>query len=91
MDDRQLNSCPSTAEFMDYLNFLLYSHKKPISLDLEVAPGGSHIDIVGIADSPKHALSYSLLNGNKTSRLDPAKEAEMWYRLAYCSERRGKS
>lgn len=81
-DDRQLNSCPSTAEFLDYMKFLLYSHKDPIALDLEVAPGGSHIDIVGLADSPKHALSYNLLNGNRTPRLEPAKEAEMWYLLA---------
>lgn len=86
-DQRKLNAYPSTQEFIDYLKFLIYEHKEPVAIDLETT-ADEHIDIIGLADSPTHALSFSLLNANKTPRLTIQKEHEVWYLFARVLESR---
>jgi uracil-DNA glycosylase family 4 len=76
-DNRKLNAYPSRREFLDYLQWLYHDFDKPIALDVETVSPGSHIDILGIADSPNHALAFTFLS-NRKPRLDPAKELEVW-------------
>lgn len=64
-DGRTLNAFPTKAEFIDYLKYLYYNHKEPIALDIETTNPGCHIDIIGIAESPNHALSMQIMSGNK--------------------------
>lgn len=81
VDDRRLVSNPTRKEFLEYLDFLYYDHNEPIALDLEVANPGCHPDILGIADTPKHALSLSILN-NKQPRFSTSEELEIIQKLA---------
>lgn len=86
-DKRSLNAYPSTKEFMEFLDYLCYEHKAPIALDIETT-ADSHIDILGIADSPVHALSYNLFTGHKNPRLEPVEEQKLWYKLAMVLQKR---
>lgn len=86
-DNRALNAYPSAKEFIEYLKFLLFEFKDPVAVDLETTPG-AHIDIIGLADSPYHALSLSLLNGDKTPRFTTSTEHEIWYLFARILESR---
>jgi len=81
VDSRRLNAYPSRLEFLEYLKYLYFEHEAPIALDIETVMPGCHIDILGIADNPNHALSFTFLS-NKKPRLDPAKEREVWLWLA---------
>ena len=79
-DDRVLQSSTSKNEYLQYLEWLLNEHKEPIAVDIETASPGSHIDIMGIADSPKHAVSFEFLRGRKpVYSLDG--ELGVWQRL----------
>jgi uracil-DNA glycosylase family 4 len=81
VDKRVLNSSPSRREFMDFLHYLLYDHEDPITLDIETTQPGTHIDILGIAESPIHGMSFRFLSNRKpTMSFD--KELEMWKLLA---------
>jgi DNA polymerase-1 len=66
---------------LEYLRYLLHEHKSPIAVDIETTTD-SHIDIIGLADSPLHAVSYNFFSSNKQPRVDPRKELEIWYLLA---------
>ena len=81
-DRRSLNAHPSTMEWLDYLQYILRDHKGPIALDIETTgTAGAHIDILGIADSALHAVSYPVIqNGNP--RLSVSKEEHMWQLFA---------
>jgi len=80
-DNRVLNASPSRKEFLAYLQHLHYDHNLSIAVDIETAQPGSHIDIMGIADSPTHGMSYSFLRQRK-SVLSFDKELEVWQWLA---------
>lgn len=80
-DTRILNAHPSTNEFTEYLKYLLYEHKGLVAVDIETTTG-NHIDIIGLADSSNHAVSFSLLNGDRSPRLSTPKEMEVWYLIA---------
>jgi DNA polymerase-1 len=86
-DPRALNAYPSTRDFMQYLEYIIYDHKAPIALDIETT-SDSHIDIIGIADSPVHALSYNLFTGHKNPRLSSQEEAKFWYLISKALQRR---
>ena len=86
-DSRILNASPSRREFMDYLNYLLYEHQDPIALDIETVQPGAHIDILGIAESPLHGMSFRFINGRKpTMSFD--KELETWVLVAKVLEKK---
>jgi len=86
-DDRKLNSSPSRIEFIEFLKYLYFEHKDPIALDVETRNPGSHIDILGLADSPKHAMSMQMLSG-KNPKFEIQKELEIWQWVAkICNEK----
>ena len=79
-DDRVLQAGVSKHTFLDYLDWLLgYENRDggPISVDVETSSPGSHIDIIGIADSPKHAVSFEFLQQRKP-RYSLEAELEIW-------------
>ena len=79
-DDRVLQYSISKNEYLQYLEWLLNDHKEPIAVDIETASPGSHIDIMGIADSPKHAVAFELISGRKPI-YSPDSELEIWRSL----------
>ena len=86
-DNRILNAYPSTKDFIEFLNYLIYEHKSPVSIDIETT-ADAHIDILGIADSPYHAMSYNFFNSGKSPRLTPEEEAKLWYLFAKVVQKR---
>lgn len=79
-DDRVLQAGVSKHTFLEYLQWLLNDHQRLISVDIETASPGSHIDIIGIADSPKHAVSFEFLHQRKP-RYSLEAELEIWQPL----------
>lgn len=79
-DKRTLHSSPSYIEFMQYLDFLLQSPHDPIAVDIETSQPGTHISIIGIADSPTNAYSFRILNGHEPV-FPPDKEIALWKKL----------
>ena len=79
-DDRILQSSISKLEYLQYLEWLLNDHKEPIAVDIETASPGSHIDIMGIADSPKHAVAFEFIK-NRKPIYSPDGELEIWQSL----------
>jgi len=80
-DKRILETNISKQSYLEYLNFLLCAHKGPIAVDIETKSPGAHIDIIGIADSPYHAVSFEFLSG-KQPRYNLEEETEIWSTLA---------
>ena len=76
VDNRRLQSSPSHYEFIQYLEYLDKDHEGYIAVDIESTPG-AHIDIMGIADSPEHAMSIRILSGNKPI-FSEEKEFQLW-------------
>ena len=87
VDKRVLHASPSRREFMDYLDFLLHDHEDPIALDIETCQPNSHIDILGIADSPVHGMSFRFLS-NRKATMSFDKELEMWQKIAAVLDRK---
>lgn len=79
-DDRRLHAGCSYREFMDYMDWCM-EQEGPIALDIETTDPGCHIDILGIASSPKLAASFQVVK-NKRATLSPDKEALLWIKLA---------
>ena len=77
-DERPLKASPSKREFIDFLKHLEET-KQVIAVDIETT-ADAHIDIMGIADSPEHALSFSFLS-NKKPRYSIEEETEVWHHL----------
>lgn len=84
-DTRILQASPSKREFIQYLQWLTLEHKAPVAFDVETKSPGSHIDIIGFADSPDHAISFDFFNGRQP-KFSPAEEMEIWYWLAQAVE-----
>jgi len=79
-DDRTLITNISKLEYIEYLNYLLYEHKEAIAVDIETLQPGSHIDIMGIADSPTHGVAFELIKDRKAVYSEN-KELEIWQHL----------
>lgn len=79
-DDRVLQAGVSKRTFLEYLQWLYHEHTGPISVDIETSSPGAHIDIIGLADSPQHAMSFELLQQRK-SRYSLEGEMEIWQGL----------
>src|SRR5208337_3722344 len=79
-DTRILRSNPSKREFIQYLQWLTFDWKDPISLDIETK-ANCHIDILGLAHSPDNAISFEVLSGGKP-KYEPREELEIWYWIA---------
>ena len=77
VDNRRLVSNPSKREFCQYIQWLTFDYNGPICLDVETTDPGTHIDILGLGDSPDHALAFRLLS-NKTARFTADDELEIW-------------
>lgn len=89
IDRRVLSYTPSKKQFVDYCKYLLNDHKGPIAYDIENAVPTSHIDIIGIAESPLRGMSIEILR-NKEPRFSPSEETELWYWIArVLSEKQG--
>jgi len=80
VDDRVLITNMSKTEYINYLQYLLYDHKDPIAVDIETLQPGCHIHTLGIADSPKHAVSFEFIKG-RTPLYSEFKELEIWQYL----------
>lgn len=79
-DDRVLQYSISKHEYLQYLEWLLNDHKGAIAVDIETASPGSHIDIMGIADSPKHAVAFEFISARKP-KYSTDGELEIWQSL----------
>lgn len=77
VDRRKLYAQVSYNAFIDYVDSLADNPNNPIALDIETTDVGCHTDIIGIADSPYHAMSFQLIEGGHAV-LNPAKEAQLW-------------
>jgi len=76
-DKRSLEANVSRREFIEYLKFLYHDHNAPVAFDLETKSPGSHVDIIGLADSPNHAVSLDLFSGREP-RFSEGDELEIW-------------
>lgn len=65
-DPRRLHATVSFNEFISYLQALSKFDitSSPISCDIETSQPGSHIHIIGFADSPINAYSFEILHGH---------------------------
>jgi len=81
VDNRVLNCNFSRREYLDWLQHVYHNHQGPLSVDIETANPGCHIDIMGIADSPLHGVAYTILN-RREPKHSLEKEAEVWYWIA---------
>lgn len=79
-DDRTLIANPSYGEFRDFIKHATYEHDGPVAIDIETKNPGCHVDIIGIATTPKTAISYELVSN--APKLTTATEAEMWSLMA---------
>lgn len=79
-EKRTLHSSPSFLEFMQFLDYLLETPQDPIAVDIETAQPGSHISIMGIANSSTNAYSLQLLHGH-SSVFPREKESLFWRKL----------
>lgn len=85
-DIRELIINPTPQHFIDYCDYLIHKHTGPIALDIETRPG-SHIDIIGLADSANRAMSINFLDGN-IARFQPETEVMLWDKLSeVCNEK----
>jgi len=76
-DNRKLNCTSTKLEYIGYLKWLLKEHKGPIAVDIETTQPGSHIDIMGIADSPTHAVAFEFIHSRKP-KYSLEDELEIW-------------
>jgi DNA polymerase len=81
-DNRVLEYNKSVPEMLAYYDYLLNDHEGPIALDVETMSPGAHIDILGIADSPLHAMSVNFMIDKSTPRYEPLLEAKLWSKLS---------
>lgn len=81
VDNRRLIANPSKREFTEYLNFLIHDHKDPVVVDLETTSPGCHIEIIGFADSPSHAMGFRMLQ-NRKPRFTKEDELSLWQLIA---------
>lgn len=79
-DQRRLHSSPSYSEFIQYL-LHLQNERKPIAVDIETCQPGSHIHIMGIADSHNSAYSFEILKGH-APLYSSDMEARLWLELS---------
>jgi len=80
-DNRRLVASAPKKVFLDYLDFLIHDHKKAVVVDIETVQPGTHIEELGLADSPDHAVSFKFLSG-RNPKLHPDDELEVWQKLA---------
>lgn len=64
-DKRSLIFNLGVNAYLEYLDYLLHEHVGNIAVDIEVRNPGSHLEIIGIADTKDHAVSFNLLNANR--------------------------
>ena len=86
VDKRTLIVHPTVSEALGYYDYLLNEHKGPIALDVETMSPGSHIDILGIADSSVHALSVNFMLNRMAPRYDLNIETKLWSKLTQVIE-----
>ena len=68
-DPRRLHATVSFSEFLSYITEMSSSDitASPLAIDIETCQPGSHIHIIGIADSPVRAYSFEILKGHKAT------------------------
>lgn len=83
---REFEINPSISRIVEYCDWLLTEHVGPIALDVETMSPGAHIDILGIADSPYHAMSINFMTNRSTPKFNEALETKIWAKLAQVIE-----
>ena len=88
-DARRLHATISFSEFLEYMSELSMFDLSapPIAVDIETCQPGSHIHILGIADSPTRAYSFEILRGHKTL-LTREDEFLLWKKVDHLFQRR---
>lgn len=81
VDTRTLDINYSYSQFMSYLDFLIHDHTGKTALDIETTSPGSHIDIMGLADSPDHGVSFEILS-NRHAKYSSQQEYFLWKKIA---------
>lgn len=77
-DKRVLETNVGIGRFLSFLEEIIYNdYYKKIAVDVETESPGSHISILGIADSSNHAMNIRLLNG-RASCLPERDELRLW-------------
>jgi len=79
-DNRVLDIGYTKTQFIDYLNYLIHDHKGKIAFDVETTSPGSHVDLLGFADSPDHAVSFAILT-NRKANYSSYDETEIWLKV----------
>lgn len=79
-DKRVLETDMTATQFIQYLDYLLYEHDGKIAFDVETTSPGSHIDLLGFADTPNHAVSFAILKNRKPVHSTHV-EAEIWNKV----------
>lgn len=85
-DKRVLEVNQPVSRIFEYLDFLLNEHKGPIALDVETWSPGSHIHILGLADSKDHAMAITFMSDRSNSVYDTQIEAKIWAKLGQIIE-----
>jgi DNA polymerase-1 len=85
-DKRVLEVNFNLSQLLGYYDYLLNEHQGPIALDVETMSPGAHIDILGIADSPLHAVSVNFMENRSVPRYDTLIEAKLWSKLSQVIE-----
>lgn len=86
VDTRELEINPPLNRIIEFCDYLLTKHEGPIALDVETMSPGAHIDIIGIADSPLHAMSINFMHNRELPRYDLTVETKIWQKLAQVIE-----
>lgn len=85
-DTRVLEYDQSVPKMIEFYDYLLNEHKGPIALDVETMSPGAHIDILGIADTPQHAMSVNFMLDRQTPRYELNLETKLWAKLGQVIE-----
>ena len=85
-DTRVLEFDQSVPKMLEFYDYLLNEHKGPIALDVETMSPGAHIDILGIADTPQHAMSVNFMLNRQTPRYELNLETKLWSKLGQVIE-----
>lgn len=82
-DQRRLHATISFSEFIHYIQELSKFDitAPPIAVDIETCQPGSHIHIMGLADSPTRAYSFEILKNHKPT-LTREDEFTLWKNLS---------
>lgn len=78
-DKKNLEFDVTKTQFISYCKYLL-TLDTPVAVDIETIEPNNHIDIIGLANSSSHGVSFQFIK-NRKAILSPENEAEVWLAL----------